>query len=319
MLPVSEDLKQKLRQVNQSLKKAFSPHSLDRKKIRERLAQIGHFRRLDKWSNDELKEWLAEKTLVGVDGSVNSIPGNQTRTLSIFQALAKGLKKGEEKWTADVYTPLLDREHPGDEGQAARDARERGTLLSELELTVAKQAVKDWKPKLLLMDGSLVHYMIDQAKSWAELVRLVEQENVLIVGVAEEIQSNRLVNELFPEHATWSDRDLLYGVLELGEIFEWEEWSVAGSGLWKMVMRTSKSPLPIGIDGLDSQQDARYRLASLIYTLTPEQGRGIPYWLDIVDNQVRVTNPLMQTLVEQYIDPEIRHRILMLKRNDRTI
>ena len=57
----------------------------------------------------------------------------------------------------------------------------------------------------------------------------------------------------------------------------------------------------------------------MIYTLTPEQGRGIPYWLDIVDNQVRVTNPLVQTLVEQYIDPEIRHRILMLKRNDRMI
>lgn len=318
MLPVSEELKEKLRQVNQSLKEAFPFSSYDKQMIRQRLAQIGKFQTLTKWTDAKLKKWLAGQTLVGVDGSVNSLPGNQTRTLSMFQALAKGLHQSQEKWAADVHTPLLE-EQTNDTGQRAREARERGTLLSELEIRVAGEAVTDFDPKVVLMDGSLVHFLIDHPKSWASFVELVEQQDVLIVGAAEEIQSYRLVGELFPEYPNWSDRDLLYGILEIGELFEWKDWSVAGSGLWKMAMRTAKSPQPIGIDGLISQRTARFELATLLYTLTPIQGRGIPYWLDIVDNQVRVTNPLIQTIVEQYIDPDIRHRILKLKRSERSI
>lgn len=319
MLPVSNELKIKLKQVNQSLREAFSFSDLDQKNIRQRLNQIGRFRKITKWESQRLKEWLDERTLVGVDGSVNSIPGNQMRTLSIFQALAKGLKKDEEKWAADVYTPLLEQRAHGQEGQAAREARERGALLSELELKVAQEAVDEWRPRVLMMDGSLVHFMMDHLEAWTRLVSRVEKQQVLIVGVTEEIQSYRLVNECFPEYPFWSDRDLLYGVLEDGELFEWKDWSVAGSGLWKMVVRTSKSPQPIGIDGLESQWENRLELAELVYTLTPEQGRGIPYWIDIIDRQVRVTNPLIQAVVEQYIDPEIRHRILHVKREERNL
>ncbi len=319
LLPVSEELKTKLKEVNQSLREAFSLSPFDRQKIRHRLEQIGYFRTLTKWDHQELRDWMHEKTLVGVDGSVNSISGNQVRTLSIFQALAKGLKEHEEKWAADVHTPLLEQREHRKDGQAAREARERGTILSELELKVAQEAVLEWSPKLVMMDGSLIHFLIDHLEAWSRLVQLVEQRHVLMVGVAEEIQSYRLVNEYFPEYPFWSDRELFYGVLEEGEMFEWEDWSVAGSGLWKMVIRTSKHPLPIGLDGLESQKEERFQIADLVYTLTPERGRGIPYWLDIVDSQVRVTNPLIQTMVEQYIDPEIRHRILQLKRDERTI
>jgi hypothetical protein len=60
-------------------------------------------------------------------------------------------------------------------------------------------------------------------------------------------------------------------------------------------------------------------LIRLVYTLTPRQGRGIPYWLDIVDNQVRVTNALMQTMVEEYIDEDLRRRLLVTKRDERII
>src|SRR5690606_1713113 len=130
---------------------------------------------------------------------VNSIQGNQIRTLSVFQALAKGLRSGEEKWSADVYTPLLDKKEPVEVGQAAREARERGALLSELELKVAYEAVQDWMPRLIMMDGSLSHFMFDHAKQWATLAQCVHQHDVLIVGVIEEIQSFRLVQELFPD------------------------------------------------------------------------------------------------------------------------
>lgn len=319
LFPVSEELKRRLQQVNRSLKEFYSLSTFDKQKIRQRLAEIGHLRKIPKWSSGQIREWLKEKTLVGVDGSVNSISGDQVRTLSIFQALAKGLKKQEEKWAADVYTPLLEERGHREKGQAARDARERGKILSELELRVAQEAVQAWSPKVVMMDGSLAHFFIDHPDEWAQLVRLAEQQKVILIGIAEEIQSYRLVDEFFPEYPYWSDRELFYGVLEEGEIFEWEDWGVAGSGLWKMVMRTSRNPQPIGLDGLVSQQDERFQLAGFIYALTPERGRGIPYWLDIVDRQVRVTNPLVQTMVEQYIDPEIRYRLLQLKREERTL
>ncbi|MRG27038.1 DNA double-strand break repair nuclease NurA [Laceyella tengchongensis] len=317
MLPVSEELKEKLKKLNQSLRALYPEEAFDEHKIRERLQKVGTFHQIDKWPDGELRDFLQGGALIGVDGSVNSTKGSQMRTLSVFQALAKGTR-GEEKWAADVYTPLLEEEEAGD-GQAAREAKKRGTLLSQLELKVAREAVLEWEPRVVLMDGSLLHFWIDDAESWERLAQLAEEKGTLMIGVSEEIGTRGLVRELFPEYSAWSDRDLLYGVLKPGEAFEWEGWSPAGSQMWKMAFRSSRSPQPIGLDGLMSQGKERLALVRLIYSLTPEQGRGIPFWLDIVDNQVRVTNPLVETMVEQYIDADLRHRLLSMKRSDRMI
>ncbi|RAL23160.1 DNA double-strand break repair nuclease NurA [Thermoflavimicrobium daqui] len=318
MLSVSEELKRKLKKVNESLRKVYPISSLDTSAIRDRLSKIGNFYKLEKWKDKELKNWLNGKTLVGVDGSVNSTKGMQTRTLSVFQALAKGTK-GEEKWEADVVTPLLMPEEEKEEGKAAREAKQRGTILSILEMEVAKFAMKEWEPKAILMDGSLLHYYIDDMETWIKVAEIAKQYQVFITGVAEEIGTHSLVKEVFPEYRNWSDRDLLYGILQVGEVFEWEGWSPSGSQMWKIVMRSSRSPQPIGIDGILSQKEQRLDLARLVYTLTPEQGRGIPFWLDIVDNQVRVTDPLVEMMVEEYIDPDLRYRLFGQKRSERVI
>jgi len=317
LLSVSEELKQKLKKLNQSLRQTYPLAEFDEGVIRQRLQEIGVFHRMEKWPKIQWDEWLEGRTLVGVDGSVNSTKGSAMRTLSVFQALAKGTK-GEEKWLADVYTPLLEEENE-EEGQAAREARKRGSILSKLEMQVAIEAIIEWRPKAILLDGSLLHYHIDDGEIWEELVSLAEERDVLLIGVSEEIGTRRLVRERFPEFPAWSDRDLLYGVLKVGEAFAWEEWSPPGSRMWKMAFRSSKSPLPIGLDGLLSQQDRALELVQLVYSLTPEQGRGIPYWLDIVDNQVRVTDALVDMMVDEYIDADLRHRLFMNKRNERVI
>lgn len=318
MLPVSEELKIKLKKLNQSLRQVYPRSAFAEREIRQRLAEVGTFYSIGKWQEGELKDWLQGQTLVGVDGSVNSTRGTQMRTLSVFQALAKGTH-GEEKWAADVYTPLLELEPEHTDGQAAREARKRGALLSRLEMEVAEQAMREWSPRVVMMDGSLLHFYIDDAESWAKVAERAEREGVLLIGVSEEIGTRGLVRELFPEYPAWSDRDLLYGVLNIGEAYEWRDWSPSGSQMWKMAFRSSRNPQPIGLDGLHSQQDQRLELVKLVYSLTPEQGRGIPFWLDIVDNQVRVTDPLVQTMVEQYIDVDLRHRLLVPKRSDRVI
>ncbi|SEN64525.1 DNA double-strand break repair nuclease NurA [Lihuaxuella thermophila] len=318
MLPVSEELKEKLKKVNTSLKAAYPASAFNEQRIREKLEQVGTFYQIEKWEEGKLKEWLKGQTLVGVDGSVNSIRGTQMRTLSVFQALAKGTQ-GEEKWAAEVYTPLLEGDGEPEEGQEAREARKRGAILSHLEMEVAEQAIAEWAPGVVMLDGSLLHFHIENPNKWKGVAQTAERNESLLIGVSEEIGTRGLARELFPEYPVWSDRDLLYGVLRVGEAFEWQGWSPSGSGMWKMVFRPSNHPQPIGVDGLASQYEVRLDLLRLVYSLTPEQGRGIPFWLDIVDNQVRVTDGLVQMMVDQYIDPELRHRLLIPKRSERVI
>lgn len=316
MLPVSEELKKKLRTLNRELRRMYPPAELRTENLRQRLSDVGTFFSVDKWSKEELKTWLGEGLLIGVDGSVNSTSGAHPHTLSVFQALAKGTR-GEEHWEAEVYTPLLESEEM--DGGAAREARRRGTILSSLELRAALEAVKKWSPRVVMMDGSLRHFMIDDAQGWTELKNAAERAGVLLVGVSEEIGTKGLARELFPDRPTWSDRDILYGALHPGEAYAWEGWNTSETGLWKVVIRSSGSPQPVGIDGLLSQWEHRRALIRLCRTLTPDSGRGIPLWLDIVDAEVRVTDPLIEAMVEEYIDPDLLHRLLVPKRSERPL
>lgn len=318
MLPVSEELKEKLKKLNDSLAHSFPLEALEPISIRKQLHKLGSFYTLDKWNNKELETWLRGKSVVGVDGSVNSTKGIPKKALSVFQALALGTR-GEEKWAADIYTPLLEEEEEQEEGQAAREARKRGALLSNLEMKLTHEILEEWDIHTLLMDGSLLHFYMDSAEGWSRVAETALQKSTYIVGIAEEIGTNRIAKELFPEHPVWSDGDLLYGVLQQGEVFEWEEWSPFGTEMWRVAFRPSMSPQPICVDGLCVQGEVKQNVLKLIYSLTPEQGRGIPFWLDIIDNQVRVTDSLVQMMVEQYVDPALRHRLFTPKRKDRII
>jgi hypothetical protein len=316
MLPVSIELKNMLKQVNESLREQYPSTFLQPSEIRQRLQEIGEFHSITKCNDQELKKWLGEKSIVGVDGSVNSTKGTEKRVLSVFQALAKATHGGE-KWAANVYTPLLEEEVELEQ-EAARYARKRGAILSTLEMEVSIQAMREWQPKAMIMDGSLLHYRIDDMGKWETVHRVAMEEDVYIVGVAEEIGTSILVKKQFPEYSSWTDRDLLYGVLNVGEVYLLHE-RYSGEKMWKAILRPSNSPIPVGLDGLVGQLEERLALIRLVYTLTPQQGRGIPYWLDIVDNQVRVTNALVQAMVEEYIDEDIRRRILVTKRDERII
>lgn len=318
MLPLSDELKQKLKETNRDLRRAYPQEVFDRTGIRKRLASIGHFHNLRRWGGEEMKEWLGGRTLVGVDGSVNSTPGAHPHTLSVFQALAKETR-GEEKWAADLYTPLLDEEEEAEEGQLAREAKHRGRLLAGLEIQVALEAIRSWRPRAVMMDGSLFHFLIDHPEAWEELVEEAERGGVLLVGVSEEIGTKSLARTLFSDQRNYTDREILFGVMKPGEAYHSSQMDPAGTGLWKGVLCPSKHPQPVGVDGLLSQSDAREDLIRLVHSLTPSQGRGVPLWLDIVDREVRVTDALVQAMVEQYIDPDLRHRLLVPKRSDRVM
>ncbi|MDR6227127.1 DNA double-strand break repair nuclease NurA [Desmospora profundinema] len=318
MLNVSEELKRRLQEANRELRRVYPSGVFEPRLIRERLARIGRFSPIRKWTGGQMNAWLAGGSLVGVDGSVNSTPGTHPHTLSVFQALAKGTR-GEEHWDADLYTPLLDTDEAGEEGELAREAKQRGRLLAGLEIGVAREAIRRWKPRVIMMDGSLLHFWIDQPEAWEALAEEAEKAGVLLVGVAEEIGTRTLARRLFPDGTACADREILFGVMQSGEVFLSELLNPSGPALWKAVICSSSSPQPVGVDGLLSQEGDREELLRLVHTLTPAQGRGIPLWLDIVDREVRVTDPLVAALVEKYIDPDLRHRLLVPKRKDRVL
>ena len=51
-----------------------------------------------------------------------------------------------------------------------------------------------------------------------------------------------------------------------------------------------------------------------LFTLTPPTGRGIPIWIDMVDQAVRLTDHELETLVGAHIDRGVFEMLLAAKR-----
>ena len=73
------------------------------------------------------------------------------------------------------------------------------------------------------------------------------------------------------------------------------------------------------MDILDSQREYLEEMARLVLTLTPEDGRGVPLWIDIVDREVRITDQLIRGLLESYLDREILEKLFISERDKRTL
>ena len=141
----------------------------------------------------------------------------------------------------------------------------------------------------------------------------------MLVGVVEGISTsviwNALSEDLPSSISQASDWELLSGLLAVGEVLEVE------AGLFKEGFRTcfarfTPDPKPIGIDLPEEQQAGLEELQSMLYTLTPEGGRGIPLWLDIVDEKVRITDKMVEGLLKANLG-EAYFEYLLQKRNKR--
>lgn len=89
------------------------------------------------------------------------------------------------------------------------------------------------------------------------------------------------------------------------------------SGYSSVFMRSSMSPSVIGMDIIDTQKDHLEEMARLVFTLTPENSRGIPLWLDLVDKEVKISDALMKGLIERYMDKDIYERFFVSERSKR--
>jgi hypothetical protein len=318
MLNLSPDLARKLEGIGNELKTIYADSTNEKEFIRQKLRDSGtYFRQMESLSTRTLSNWLNGREIAGVDGSVNQTKGQPPHLLYLFQALAKTIS-GHECRESDVYTPLLDTKEEIE--QEKQPMKWRSHLLAKIELEVAKKLMEEKDIGFLMMDGALYHYRIDAPEEWESLRLLALEKDVLLVGVSEEITTENLIKlPAFKDHARKPhtyDRDLLFGKLNRGEMIHLEDIQQK-AGLSSSWMRPSSAPSITGFDLLIEQVEKRDLVSDLLYTLTPKDGRGIPFWLDHVDRDVRVTDRLVEALVEQYIDPEIKQRLFIQKRQDR--
>ncbi|QCX33467.1 DNA double-strand break repair nuclease NurA [Caloramator sp. E03] len=311
-------LKQKLHLIDCKFKDKYK--IIEHQKVKSLLFDIvGTPIKLSKLDEKDIEKVTTGNGIVGVDGSINSYGGIYPHYISLIQALAKSTIQSEDILLQDVYVPLFEE----DEGQN-KDEVKRRALMSKLELEAASQAMDNFKSDIILMDGSLMHYMIDCGDEWERFKRKAILKNKIIIGVTEEVKTRDIIDiigyKMDIKNENFYDRDILFGILETGEMLLLKDnikTTKTERGIKSCYIRFSEDPQVAGLDFIEEQFQAALSYCSLIYTLTPLKGRGIPLWLDIVDKEVKISDDMVKALIESTISKDIRERILNPKRSKR--
>lgn len=299
--------------------------------VRERRIQAereGSFFRLRRLSAGETRSFFRERPLVGVDGSFNSYGASFPYVVTFFRALARSSKQdsltGGRIWAHRLFSPLLPgyREQIREKlelGLEAEDAlaRIRWEMLAALEADVGLRALVTEKPRLLLWDGGFARLEIHAAAIWMQIRESALQQGTVMLGITEEIATASLVQAMSPGVGElWGDREVLYGLLEPGEVFCRQERDERRRG--RVYVRFASHPQVVAVDYLPEQEHELMTALGFLYTITPSHGRGFPLWLDLVDAEVRITREEMEALLATYLDPvltEVYLRPLRLRRD----
>lgn len=320
-----EDAISKILEINTKIGSKYDFLENLRKNVLEIIQRSNglEFRQMSKLMENDILRISKNKGIVGVDGSINSIGSSYPNYICIMQSLAKLTNSSEKVFLSEVYTPLLgeDSESWDDKKTQEADNLYKASRMAQLELQAASMAVEKFDTSIIMLDGSLIRYKIYCGEEWNEFVKTAISKKVLVVGVIEEIKTKDLSGliEDFPQDkGIIYDREILFGVLDVGQMIKIKD-AKENRGLRKCFLRTSSDPHVIGMDILDEQSEYIDQMADLVYTLTPEDGRGIPLWLDIVDSEVKVSNKHIEALIDSYIDPKFKKMLFSAKRDNRTL
>ena len=322
---LNEESKDKLKEVNQKMLVKYSGVTRNKVTLRAFIENnIGHVFMSQKMTIKDLKDIESKGGVSGVDGSTNRIGGSYPHYIEIYQGLAKNTKDRKNPlFLSEVYTPLIvDKSEVQIEEEEGQE--EKNIKLATIEVEVAIQSIKKHKPYLLMMDGGLIRYNIYAGSKWLELVSLCEEKNIILIGLIKDIKTSVIGEALKNKYKDISgdlyDRELLFGLLEYGEVIEINEDvnKKEPQGYASAFIRSSLQPLAIGIDIIESQKKHLKEMASLVLTLTPENSRGVPLWLDIIDKEVKVSDDMIKALMERYLERDIYERFFVSERDKRS-
>ena len=324
MYDLDDDLKQKIKDINSSLRQTYSPYNEKSREFKRDFINqyIGNLIEIDKMSDNHLSKY---NNIIGVDGSTNRLGGAYPHYIELFQALAKSTNnKYDDIVINDVYTPILDVNTVDNEEIIDRKRQ----LLAAVELDAAIAGAKNNKPDIIMMDGGLVRYKIDDKSRYTELREICEERNIILVGVIKDVKTSMIsisYNQVLGEEVNLYDKEMLNGVLDRGEcILIKDEVNKKYSnddedGFSSAFMRLSNSPNIVGLDILDTQANYLEEMVAFAYTMTPKNSRGVPLWIDIVDSEVRITDELLSYLILDYIDRDLYEVFFNSERMNRTM
>ena len=310
-----QDLEGQLREVNKNLKDKYDfIFSLDNDTFRKELTEnVGRLIEMEKFPKEKLSKY---KRTVGVDGSNNRSGGAFPHFIEIFQGLAKSTD-GNEIYKNKIYTPTLN--------DIYEDKNLSQKYLATIEIETALEYINKYDFDYLMMDGGFIRYKINCLDLFTELRETCEAKNIVLFGVLKDLKTNVIARSLEIDEGIY-DREILFNRLKTGEAVlirnEINKKFIKdglGEGFSSAFMRTSKFPGAVGLDILDTQEKYLEEISNLIYTLTPMSSRGVPLWLDIVDKDVKITDEILTTLLEEYLDRDVYERFFISERDKRSL
>lgn len=310
-----KDLEGQLKDVNLNLRNKYDfIFKLNNDDFRTKLTQkVGRLIQMEKFPEEKLNKF---RRTVGVDGSNNRSGGAFPHFIEIFQGLAK-CTDGNEIYRNNVYTPTLNEIYD--------DKNLSQKYLAKIEIETALEYINTYEFDYLMMDGGFIRYKINCLDLFKELREICEEKNIILFGVIKDLKTNVIARSLEIDESIY-DREILFNRLKTGEgllirneINKKFIKDGLGEGFSSAFMRTSKFPGAVGVDILDTQEKNLEEICSLIYTLTPMSSRGVPLWLDIVDKDVKITDEILKTLLEEYLDRDVYERFFISERDKRTL
>ncbi len=310
-----QDLEGQLREVNKNLRDKYDfIFSLDNDTFRKELTEnVGRLIEMEKFPKEKLSKY---KRTVGVDGSNNRSGGAFPHFIEIFQGLAKSTD-GNEVYKNKVYTPTLN--------DIYEDKNLSQKYLATIEIETALEYINKYDFDYLMMDGGFIRYKINCLDLFTELRETCEAKNIILFGLIKDLKTNVIARSLEIDESIY-DREILFNRLKTGEAVlirnEINKKFIndgLGEGFSSAFMRTSKFPGAVGLDILDTQEKYLEEISNLIYTLTPMSSRGVPLWLDIVDKDVKITDEILTTLLEEYLDRDVYERFFISERDKRSL
>lgn len=305
-----ESLRNEIKSVGKILedryRKIFSQDRDEfRKKLLEHTGEIVELPKLDE------KKIVKFKNLVGIDGSYNKSGGNFPHYIELYRAL--GLRFDKESVVVnEIFTPLLQNTLEEENNMKKR--------LAEIELNCAIESIMKLNPKYIMMDGGLIRYNLDAKDKFEELLEIVDEKDIVLFGVVKDVKTD-YIRRSFDWDEFYYDRELMFGILQKGEalLINNSVNKKFSYSLSSAFLRSSTYPGVIGIDVYNRNKTELFDIASLIYTLTPENSRGVPYFLDIVDSEVKITNIMMESLLKDNLDRGYYERFFVSERDKRSM